>query len=391
MIARVALLAVLCAVAAGASPAGAAPARANVLRASRDFADPLVPSGVVALRRPYRHARPARAGRAGDPRRLRRQVRPSRVPGRPNLIALDNQEPAPIGGVHGTAVASVIGAPVNGVGLVGHLPAGDHPLLRRVARRRHAPAVADIANGILAAARAGRSVINLSLGGPGHDRLIDAAMTRRCSRAASSSPRRGTPGEEDNELSYPGANPHVLTVGATDDTDAAGILHDPFAVRRPRRARRRHPRRVGTRRRAGSPSRGRASRHRWSPAPPPGSGPFGPTLDASQVAEILRTSRARREHARLRRRDGLRDPRRAGGARSADAASRHRRAERRRADAATLTTRARTTGRTSGRVALFEDPRDVFRVWLPAKKRVTVSAASAPGATLALFATRSHR
>src|SRR6476659_2349737 len=96
---------------------------------------------------------------------------------RPNLIALDNQEPAPIGGVHGTAVASVVGAPVNGVGLIGIYP-------QAVIRSYDASLgdgtrlpPADIANGILAAARAGRSVINLSLGGPGHDRLIDAAVT----------------------------------------------------------------------------------------------------------------------------------------------------------------------------------------------------------------------
>jgi hypothetical protein len=55
--------------------------------------------------------------------------------------------------------------------------------------------------------------------------------------------------------------------------------------------------------------------------------------------------------------------------------------------AATLTTRTRPTGTTSGRVALFEDPRDVFRVWLPAKKRVTVSTPAAPGVTIALYAT----
>src|SRR5581483_10228682 len=42
--------------------------------------------------------------------------------GRPNVVALNNQEPAPIGGVHGTAVASVVGAPVNGVGVVGIYP-----------------------------------------------------------------------------------------------------------------------------------------------------------------------------------------------------------------------------------------------------------------------------
>ena len=42
--------------------------------------------------------------------------------GRQNLLALNSQEPLPLGGVHGTAVASVIGAAENGVGIVGVYP-----------------------------------------------------------------------------------------------------------------------------------------------------------------------------------------------------------------------------------------------------------------------------
>jgi len=42
--------------------------------------------------------------------------------GRPDLSLLNAQEPAGIGGEHGTSVASVIGAPVNGVGLAGIYP-----------------------------------------------------------------------------------------------------------------------------------------------------------------------------------------------------------------------------------------------------------------------------
>ena len=42
--------------------------------------------------------------------------------GRPDLSLLNTQEPSGIGGEHGTSVASVVGAPVNGVGLVGVYP-----------------------------------------------------------------------------------------------------------------------------------------------------------------------------------------------------------------------------------------------------------------------------
>jgi hypothetical protein len=55
------------------------------------------------------------------------------------------------------------------------------------------------------------------------------------------------------------------------------------------------------------------------------------------------------------------------------------------ASAATLTARTSPSGRTSGRVAAYEDPRDVLRVWLPAKKRLVVSSTSTSGVNLALY------
>ena len=89
--------------------------------------------------------------------------------GRPDTVTLNAQEPAPIGGEHGTSVASVIAAPVNGVGLVGIYP-------RAVLRSWDAAKgdgtqleSSEIASGILAAARAGRTVINLSLGSDASD------------------------------------------------------------------------------------------------------------------------------------------------------------------------------------------------------------------------------
>ena len=42
--------------------------------------------------------------------------------GRPDIALLNTQEPAGIGGEHGTSVASVIGAPANGVGVIGIYP-----------------------------------------------------------------------------------------------------------------------------------------------------------------------------------------------------------------------------------------------------------------------------
>ena len=42
--------------------------------------------------------------------------------GRASIVTLNAQEPAPLGGVHGTAVASLIGAPADDVGMVGIYP-----------------------------------------------------------------------------------------------------------------------------------------------------------------------------------------------------------------------------------------------------------------------------
>ena len=125
--------------------------------AAADFADPLVPSewwraavGVAGLTPPG----PGVAVALVD---SGMSFEHPEFAGRPNLVALNAQEPAPVGGVHGTAVASVVGAPVNGVGLVGVYP--------EAVIRSYDTAIGDgvrlesseIVEGILAAARAGRS------------------------------------------------------------------------------------------------------------------------------------------------------------------------------------------------------------------------------------------
>src|SRR5262249_34806259 len=92
---------------------------------------------------------------------------------RPNTFALNPQEPAPLGGEHGTSVASVVGAPENGVGIVGIYP--------QATIRSWDTALGDGANldvsqviqGIGAAAADGPGVINLSLGSTQRDPLLE--------------------------------------------------------------------------------------------------------------------------------------------------------------------------------------------------------------------------
>ena len=385
MIVRLALL-VLCTVVIAAPPARAATIahlRVNAPRASTDAADPLVPS---EWWRAVVHVDTLTPPGPGVPVSLVDsgvEFGHPEFAGDPNLTALNNQEPAPIGGRHGTMVASVVGAPVNGIGLVGIYP---NAVIRSydasLGDGTRLPA-SDIAAGILTAARAGRSVINLSLGSNQPDPGIDAAIAEAVRLGSLVVAASGNSGDQGNPPAYPADLPHVLTVAATDQTDqpasfssqspyvdlaapgvdipVAEILPDNWAPE------------SGTS--FSSPIVAGAAAWLWT---------VRPDLDASQVAEILRRS-ARDVStpgydtatgygvldmtAALAAPTPLRD----SAEPNDDAAS-----------AATLTTRTRPSGRTSGRVAAYEDPRDVLRVWLPAKKRLTVIASSDSGVSLAL-------
>jgi hypothetical protein len=134
--------------------------------------------------------------------------------GRPNLIALNTQEPQPLGGIHGTAVASVVGAQENGVGIVGVYPDAVIRSWDAATGAGTELTTSAIVNGILAVSKAGRTVINLSLGGPGPDQAIKAAVDLAVARGSLVVAASGNDGQNGNELTYPAAYPHVLTVGA---------------------------------------------------------------------------------------------------------------------------------------------------------------------------------
>ena len=303
--------------------------------------------------------------------------------GRPDLIALNNQEPAPIGGVHGTAVASVVGASANGIGLLGLYPTA---VIRTydasLGDGTRLPS-SDIAAGIVAAAAAGKSVINLSLGGNTPDLGIESAVAAAVRSGSLVVAASGNSGEQGNPLSYPGASPHVLTVAATDrndqvasfssqsqfvDMSAPGVdipvataLDDSYAPE------------SGTS--FSSPMVAAAAAWLWT---------VRPTLDASQVAEILR--RSARDigapgwdpatgygildmTAALAAPTPLSDP----GEPNDDLAT-----------ARTVTTQLKASASASGRVAAFDDPRDDLRIWLPKGKRLTVTGTAGSSIALSL-------
>jgi hypothetical protein len=391
VIARLALLAfpaVVCTVVVAASPAAAAPARVaiNAPRAMQDFTDPLVPQEWwradvhVDTLTPPGPGVPVTIVDSGV------EFSHPEFAGRPDFTGLDAQEPAPVGGVHGTAVASVIGAPVNGVGVVGIYPTA---VMRSydasLGDGTQLPA-ADIAAGIVAAAHAGRSVINLSLGSNAPNAQIDAAIVQAIKLGCLVVAASGNSGGEGNPPTYPAVDPHVFTVGATDESDhvasfssesqavdiaapgvdipVAQVLPDGWGLE------------DGTS--FASPIVAGAAAWLWT---------VRPDLDASQVAEILR------ESARDVGPPGF-DPATGYGILDLAAALTWPTPIPDSAEpndtvttATPLTARSKPVGTTTGRVALYEDPRDILKVWLPAKKRITVTASSAPGVGLALYKT----
>jgi Subtilase family len=119
--------------------------------------------------------------------------------------------------LHGTATASVAAAPVNAKGLVGIYPQAKLQLWD--ASPSGVLTVGDEIAGLSAAARSGPGVVNLSLGGfdriPVEERAIMTLVAEGSLVVASA----GNDREGGSSLSYPASFPHVLTIGATDETD----------------------------------------------------------------------------------------------------------------------------------------------------------------------------
>jgi subtilisin family serine protease len=295
--------------------------------------------------------------------------------GRPNLIALNNQEPAPLGGVHGTATASVAGAPVNGVGLVGIYPTA---VLRSydasLGDGTRLPS-SDIAAGIVAAAQAGRSVINLSLGSSERDPAIEAAIALAVRSGNLVVASSGNSGDEGNWLSYPGASAHVFTVAATDQSDAVASFSTESSwvdiaapgVDIPVASALDNGYQPESGTSFSAPMVAGAAAWLWT---------VRPDLDASQVAEILKES-ARDVGAPgfdqatgygiLDMTAALATPTPARDlVEPNDSVS----------EATIISTSRRPSATVHGRVATFEDERDVLKVWLPKGKRLTVQTPS---------------
>lgn len=313
--------------------------------------------------------------------------------GRPNTETLNPQEPQPLGGEHGTMVSSVVAAPANGQGVVGIYP---EAVLRSWDAARGQGTKLDtfeIVQGIIEAARRGPGVINLSLGGSDRDPVVEQAVMQAVRGGSLVVAASGNDGEVGSPLGYPAVLPHVLTVAATDRTDQVASFSsrspyvdlaapgDDILV-------------------ASALNNGWQSASGTSFSAPLVSGAAAwvwtvrPDLDATQVFEVLRRSardigKPGKDYASgfglLDVRSALaypapiRDPLEPNDdlalvdPSSPDAVG-----------VPALTTRSRTSTSIRARYDLVEDPRDVYRVWVP-KGRTLVAKTGGADVDLSLW------
>jgi hypothetical protein len=137
---------------------------------------------------------------------------------RPDTTALNPQSVTADNESHGTAVSSVAAAPANGLGLVGAYPTSTYRMWDASPNGQLTDA-AEI-RGINAAAALGPGVINLSIGSEAPNVLERQAVYRAFgagSLVVAAAGNFRTP--DSNPLEYPAAYPHVLTVAATRQSD----------------------------------------------------------------------------------------------------------------------------------------------------------------------------
>ena len=138
--------------------------------------------------------------------------------GRANTIALNQQTfTANEEELHGTATASVVGAPVNGAGIVGIYPQARLQLWD--ASPGGQLTVGDEIAGLASANRHGPGVINLSLGGFDRLAIEEHAILGAFAAGSLVVASAGNDRAEGSSPSYPASFAHVLTVGATDEND----------------------------------------------------------------------------------------------------------------------------------------------------------------------------
>ena len=304
--------------------------------------------------------------------------------GRANTTYLDPQMLSGPDDFHATAVASLAAAPGNG-GFTGVYPQATLELWD-AGRGAEGIDGRSAAQGIITAAKHCPAVINLSFGGtdphPEVQNAILTAVRAGCLVVAAA----GNSAEDGNPEMYPAAYPHVLTVGATDENNVAlpfSSSGDWVDLAAP-----------GTDVSAAVPLSHDASGMSSGLAGTSFAAPMvaavaawlwtaRPTLTASQVADILRSTAHPVGPSRFTTQTGYgivniaaalaaptpqNDPQEPN-----DDVSQVAPGALFSSGQPPLTTVGRPSNRIAARLLQAEDPRDLYRIWIPAHRTVRVS------------------
>lgn len=141
----------------------------------------------------------------------------------------------PVDNQHGTAVAGMIGAPINGIGVVGVLPVGIQIMSLNVFADEEFATPEDIAAAVGYAQAMGAKVINMSLAGAGDSSVLRAAIEEAVSSGVTVVTAAGnfyseiTSQEEFTPGSYGSSIAGVINVGAINTSDLSMALYSNFS------------------------------------------------------------------------------------------------------------------------------------------------------------------
>ena len=138
----------------------------------------------------------------------------------------------PITNAHGTATASVAGAPANGIGILGVWPGArilNVPLRTTPGTEGEISCKAS-AQAISQAISAGAAVINMSYGSPSLCAPEKVQLYYAVARGIIPVAAAGNEFQNGNPLEYPASLPHVVTVAATDPQDESAAFSNANAA-----------------------------------------------------------------------------------------------------------------------------------------------------------------
>jgi len=316
--------------------------------------------------------------------------------GRPSTTFLNDQTVFGREEYHGTIVASVAAAPENGVGMAGVYPTAALQLFDASPDPR---GISDIAavTGITAAAEHCPGVINLSFGSTSQDPSLHDAILTAVHNGCLVVAAGGNSGEAGSPTTYPAAWPHVFTVSATDENDAVvsfsttspatdvaapgvdiigavPLTRDPTGYQDSLK---------GTS--FSAPIASAAAAWVWT---------LRPTLTAYQLAQVLRLGARDVGTAGFDAASGAGivnipaaltvEPPADDPAEPNDDVAEVKPGRVFEAGEPPLTTPAKPSVRVAGAIDTAEDPRDFYRIWVPAKRvvRVAISAAGRAAARI---------